>query len=200
VQNLQVSLKKLKLEYVDLFLIHFPTPFEAPGELEKVWQGLEEAKDKGLAKSIGVSNFRLRDFERVLKIAKYKPVVNQIEFHPYVYKQLLPLIKLQEEHGIRTESFGGLSPITKVAHGPVTPVIKSIAQRIGDGATEGQILLKWLEAKGIIAVTTTKTTERLQEYLATYKLPDLTPEDIAAIDEAGAKLHSRHFARHMEEL
>ncbi|KZP01250.1 Aldo/keto reductase [Calocera viscosa TUFC12733] len=197
-QSIKGSLAKLKLDYVDLFLIHSPTGFEAPGRLEEVWQGLEEVKDKGLAKSIGVSNFRIKDFHRVLKIAKYKPVVNQIEFHPYVYKQLLPLLKFQEEHGILTESFGGLTPVTKKPDGPLSPVLKELAKKIG--GTEVQVLLKWQEQKGIVDVTTTTKVERLNEYLGAYSLPNLSDADIKAIDDAGAKLHSRHFARHMDEL
>ncbi|EJT96802.1 Aldo/keto reductase [Dacryopinax primogenitus] len=197
-ESLKGSLKKLKTDYVDLFLIHSPTGFEAPGRLEEVWKGMEEVKDAGLAKSIGVSNFRIKDFERVLKIAKYKPVVNQIELHPYVYKQLLPLLKFQSEHGILTESFGGLTPVTKKTDGPVTPVLSELANKLG--GTETQVLMKWLEQKGIIAVTTTRTAARLQEYLDVYKLPNLSEADIKAIDDAGAKLHSRHFARHMDEL
>ncbi|KZT52047.1 Aldo/keto reductase, partial [Calocera cornea HHB12733] len=190
-ESIKGSLAKLKLSYVDLFLIHSPTGFEAPGRLEEVWKGLEEVKDLGLTKSIGVSNFRIKDFDRVLKIAKYKPVVNQIEFHPYVYKQLLPLLKLQEQHGILTESFGGLTPITKRPEGPLTPVLDEIAKKIG--GTPGQVLLKWQEQKGIIDVTTTTKEERLKEYLGAYSLPNLSEADITAIDTAGAKLHSRHF-------
>jgi len=200
VQSIKTSLAKLKLEYVDLFLIHFPTAFQDPGRLEEVWKGFEEIKDKGLAKSIGVSNFRPKDLERVLKIAKHKPVVNQIEFHPYVYKQLQPLLDLQKKEGIVTESFGGFTPLFRHKDGPVTGVLASIAKRIGSGATEGQILLKWLEAKEVVAVTTTSKKERLKEYIAAYELPALTTADVEAIDAAGAKVHSRHFAKHMDEL
>jgi len=168
--------------------------------MEEVWKGFEEIKDLGLAKSIGVSNFRPKDLQRVLKIAKYKPVVNQIEFHPYVYKQLTPLLELQKKEGIITESFGGFSPLFRNKDGPVNGVLGSIAKRYGSGATEGQILLKWLEAKGVVAVTTTSKKERLKELLAAYELPPLSAADVEEIDKAGAQVHSRHFARHMDEL
>jgi len=95
-------------------------------------------------------------------------------------------------------SYGGLSPITRRASGPLLPVLKEIGQRLG--ATEVQVLMKWLEEKEVVAVTTTSKEQRLQEYLGAYTLPSLSEEDVRAIDEAGAKLHSRHFASHMEEL
>ncbi|KZT52046.1 Aldo/keto reductase [Calocera cornea HHB12733] len=197
-ESLKGSLEKLKLTYVNLFLIHSPISFEAPGQLEEVWKEMEAVKDAGLVRSIGVSNFRIRDLERVLRVAKYKPVVNQIEFHPYVQKQLLPLLKLQEENSILTESFGGMIPITLKADGPVTPVLQEIAKKIG--GTEGQVLLKWQEQKGIVDVTTTTKDERLKEYLGAYFLRKLSDVDMKAIDDAGAKLHFRRYARHMEEL
>jgi len=70
--------------------MHMPTVFDKPGQLEQVWKGMDQAQDEGLARSIGLSNFRIKDFERALTMAKRKPVVNQIEFHPSVQQQLLP--------------------------------------------------------------------------------------------------------------
>jgi len=79
-------------------------------------------------------------------------------FHPYVQQQqLLPLIKLQQEHGIRTMSYGGLSPIPRRASGSLLPVLKEVAQRLG--ATEAQVLMKWLEQKEVVAVTCKSTND-----------------------------------------
>lgn len=83
------SLKKLGLAHVDLYLIHWPQDFPKPGypTIEQAWKQLEAIKDSGRAKSIGVSNFRVRDLEKILAMSdlKHKPVVNQIEFHPFMY-------------------------------------------------------------------------------------------------------------------
>ncbi|BGP37951.1 hypothetical protein JCM10450v2_001888 [Rhodotorula kratochvilovae] len=88
--SFEQSLKKLGLDHVDLYLIHWPYDFPKPGypTLEKAWKQLEAIKDSGKAKSIGVSNYRLRDLEKLLAIPdlKHKPVVNQIEFHPFMYE------------------------------------------------------------------------------------------------------------------
>ncbi|KZP01241.1 Aldo/keto reductase [Calocera viscosa TUFC12733] len=193
--SLKGSLKKLQLQYVDLWLVHSPIPFEAAGVLEEVWRGMEACKELGLAKSIGVSNFRPKDLERVLAVAKEKPVVNQIEFHPYVQKQLTPLLALMKQHGILVESFGGLIPLTRATSGPVTPLLQSLAKKYGK--TETQVLMGWLRAKGGVAVTTTSKEERLREYLGAFDVA-LTPEEVAEIDQAGAGLHFRHFQKHME--
>ncbi|EJT96828.1 Aldo/keto reductase, partial [Dacryopinax primogenitus] len=196
--SLKGSLKKLQVEYVDLWLVHSPIPFEKAGELEAVWKGMEQCKSEGLARSIGVSNFRPKDLERVLKVARDVPVVNQIEFHPYVQKQLTPLLALMKQHGILVESFGGLVPITRVSSGPITPILSRLAQKYSK--TEGQVLMRWLEAKGGISVTTTTKEERLKEYLAAYEGGELTSEEVAEIDEAGEKLHFRHFQKHMNDF
>ncbi|EJT96808.1 oxidoreductase [Dacryopinax primogenitus] len=194
--NLKGSLTKLKMDYVDLFLLHAAIKFDKPGQLEDVWKQMEAVKDMGLGRSIGVSNFQAGELERILKVARYKPVVNQLEFHPYAYAQLRPVLKLQEEHGILTESYGGLTPLTKKTDGPVNAVLVELAAKIG--GTQTQVLMKWLDQKGIIAVTTTSKEERLKEYVDVYSLPNLTQEDIQAIEEAGAKLQYSRLALYLE--
>ena len=74
------------MDYVDLYLIH--NPFFPPESLslEEAWRQMEDVKAKGLAKEIGISNFEPVDVEKVLKIAKVKPALNQIELHPYLWK------------------------------------------------------------------------------------------------------------------
>jgi len=197
--SLRASLGRLQLEYVDLWLIHAPIPFEEEEILEDVWRGMEACKAEGLARSIGVSNFRPQDLERVLKIAKDVPVVNQIEFHPYVQKQLAPLLALMKENSILIESYGGLMPLTRVVDGPVTPILSRLATKYGK--TEGQIMKRWVEAKEVVAATTTTKGEgRLAEYLAAYDVDGLTEEEVTEIDKAGEQLHFRHFQQHMDDL
>ena len=76
--SLLESLKKLGLAYVDLFLIHDPTPHQKEGRLKEIWTQMEQVKDEGLARSIGVSNFRVSDLEEILPGAKIIPSVNQV--------------------------------------------------------------------------------------------------------------------------
>ncbi|EIW60362.1 Aldo/keto reductase [Trametes versicolor FP-101664 SS1] len=195
------SLKKLRLDYVDLFLIHMPTHHE--GKLKSVWKQFEEIQKEGLAKSIGVSNFRVKDLEQVLESATVIPAVNQIEFHPYVYKAALPVLALQKKHNIVTESYGGLTPIVRNKGGPVDPVLATIRARLekdtGKNVTEGQVLGLWLRAQGVVEVTTSTKEERVKEYVSTQSLPDITPEEVEAISEAGSKLHHRAFCQFFDE-
>ena len=117
------SLKKLKLDYVDLFLIHMP--IQHPGRLPQVWREFEALQKEGLAKSIGVSNFRVKDFEQLMEGATVTPAVNQvcqpsvrqrsaltgraqIEYHPYVYKWSEDVMEYHKKHGIVTEAYSSL--------------------------------------------------------------------------------------------
>ncbi|KAI0957724.1 hypothetical protein AcW1_006024 [Taiwanofungus camphoratus] len=199
--TLATSLKKLKLQYVDLFLIH--TPEQHQGNLKSVWKQVEELQKEGLAKSIGVSNFRVQDLEEILDGASVVPAVNQIEYHPYVFKADQPVIEYMKKKNIVPTSYGGLTPIVRFKGGPVDPVLASIASRVGTTAgqsvSEGQVLQLWLRAKGIPAITTSSKEERIKEYLATETLPGLTPAEVQAIDEAGSKAHHRVFSKFWDE-
>ncbi|KAG7447975.1 Aldo/keto reductase [Guyanagaster necrorhizus] len=189
--TLVISLKKLGLEYVDLFLIHDPT--SAKGDLKGWWKQMEEVKKEGLTKSIGVSNFRVQDLKEVVQVATVIPAVNQ--FHPYVFKAAEPIYSYALEHKILIASYGGLVPIVRAPGGPLDPVVGRIAERLK--ISPGQVYTKWLIQKGILVVTTSSKPARIVETLKTPDVADLTSEDIAAIQDAGAKLHKRIFMRHV---
>ncbi|KIJ64414.1 hypothetical protein HYDPIDRAFT_132250 [Hydnomerulius pinastri MD-312] len=178
----QVSLDNLALSYVDLYLIHNPSLL---GDLESVWRGFESLKKDGLAKSIGVSNFSVGDLQQLLRKAYEKPVVNQIQLHPYNYAQQKDLLSYCAKQGIIVEAYGSLNSITRNSGGPVDAVVNAAAKRIN--ATPNQVIFAWVRSKGATLVTTSRSKERLQEYLAVEDLPPLTPEEITAIDEAGAR-------------
>ncbi|KAI9511127.1 Aldo/keto reductase [Russula earlei] len=192
------SLAKLRLDYVDLFLIHTPRHYyKHPGGLKAVWKDMETVTKERLTRSIGVSNFRPPELREILDDAEILPSVNQIEFHPYIYKDVLPTLELQKKYGIVTASYGGLSPIFRVRDGPLEPVLASIAKRLSDTTgrpfNEAQVLFLWQREKGVVIVTTTKQESRSTEYLDTLNAPTLTEIEIALIDEAGAKEHHRFF-------
>lgn len=90
----------------DLYLIHNPM-IGNEDRMVPTWKVMEAMKDEGKLKSIGVSNFRPQDFEKLLKVCKYKPVINQLEFHPMVLKHIEPVLAIHKEHGIVTESVSG---------------------------------------------------------------------------------------------
>ncbi|CCM00716.1 uncharacterized protein FIBRA_02756 [Fibroporia radiculosa] len=197
---LVTSLEKLRLGFVDLFLIHFPIEHEQP--LSAIWKQFEDVQKEGLTRSIGVSNFRIQDFEAILDKANVIPAVNQIEYHPYVFNANQSVMKYMKEKNILPASYGGLSPVIRFRGGTLDPVLISVAGRVsktaGQTVTEGQVLQLWLKAKQIPVITTTSKAERVQEYLAAEALPDLTLEEVSAIDEAGTKVHHRYFAKYWD--
>ncbi|KII88417.1 hypothetical protein PLICRDRAFT_54254 [Plicaturopsis crispa FD-325 SS-3] len=194
--QLEESLKKLKVSYVDLFLVHSPTHHP---DLVGVWKQVEEVQKAGLAKSIGVSNFKVEHLKQVIEGGSIVPAVNQIEYHPYVFKAAEPILQFHKEHNIVTASYGGLTPIVRAPDGPLTPVVESIRQRLekahGKPVSAGQVLTKWLQQKDIVVVTTSSKVERLQEYLAVPSLPALLPEEVQAIETTGSTFHKRIYMR-----
>ncbi|KAI0674234.1 Aldo/keto reductase [Trametes maxima] len=180
--SIQNSLKYLGVDYVDLYLIHHPRL--ATPDIPTAWARLEKIKQDGLAKSIGVSNFGVRDLQILVNSAKIKPAANQILLHPYVHAQQLPIVEFGKAHGIVSEAYSVLIPLTHQKGGPVDKPLNAIASRLN--AKPEQVLLAWAKAKGVVVVTSSTKKERLEGYLDAGDL-ELTVADIAAIDAAGAK-------------
>lgn len=194
---LEESLGKLRVDYVDLYLVHHA--LSHVGRLKDIWIGMEEARNAGLTKSIGVSNFTSDHLTEILEVATIPPAINQLEVHPYVWKALQPTLSLHQKYSIVTSSYGGLSPLVRGRGGPLDPVVESIRTRLararGSAVSEGQVLHKYFQQKGILVVTTSTKVERILEYLDTENVPELTPDEIEDIEAAGAKLHKRFFPR-----
>jgi len=183
-EGVRTSLSKLNVTFVDLYLIH--DTFIVPnGDIEHTWSQFESIQKEGLVKSIGVSNFSAADLERIVRSGHVLPSVNQIRLHPYIWTFYKDLLEYSAKHNIVIEAYGSLAPITQFPGGVLDPVLDKLAKRIG--GTSAQVIFKWVLAKGAVVVTTSTRRERLEEYLATPSLPDLTPEEVAEIDAAGAK-------------
>lgn len=175
------SLERLQTSSVDLYLIHGP---RALGDtISNSWKQFEAVAREGLARSIGVSNFTKPDLEELMSSAKIVPAVNQVQLNPYTLAQQQPVLDFCKKHGIVTEAYSPLAPITRYPGGPVDEPVRKAAKRLN--ATPVQVLLAWVRSKGAVVVTTSSKTERLQEYLGAGDLPPLNEEEIAAIDEAG---------------
>ncbi|KAJ3517443.1 hypothetical protein NLJ89_g505 [Agrocybe chaxingu] len=193
------SLRKLGLKYIDLYLIHNPRGVEN-GDLEGTWRKFEKFQEEGLAKSIGVSNFAVEDLQKVLKTARVKPAVNQIHLHPYNVSENKELLEYHAKHGIVTEAneVSTHPPNLGLSRGhpggPVDVPVKKAAERLG--ITPTQVVFLWVRAKGAVIVTTSSSKEHLLEYLAVGDLPDLTEEEVAAIDAAGANGPPSFLTRH----
>ncbi|RVD80663.1 uncharacterized protein DFL_008557 [Arthrobotrys flagrans] len=189
-QALSASLKKLGVDYVDLYLIHAPfwDEKEKGITIEEAWRELEGLYDKGLVKAIGVSNFGVEDLERIKKVARVPPAVNQIEYHPYL--QNPELKEYHNKHGIVTAVYGPLIPITKATPGPLDGVIEELSKKYNKSAT--QILLRWAIDDGNVVITTSSKEWRIKEALAVteFKLDD---EDVERVRTVGKEKRHRVF-------
>ncbi|KAM0749928.1 NADP-dependent D-sorbitol-6-phosphate dehydrogenase [Meredithblackwellia eburnea MCA 4105] len=196
------QLKKIGVSYVDLYLIHSPLNFGTPGypTYEEAWKELEKLKDEGLIKSLGVSNFAVSDIQKILAVAKHRPTVNQIEFHPYLYKETERLYNFLKEEKIAIAAYAPSLPVTHATGGPIDPVLEKVAaaasEREGKKVEPGQVLLKLASEMGAIVVTTTSKEFRMKEQLAAGAIM-LTDAEIAELKEAGDKLAKRNYMPHM---
>ena len=186
----------------DLYLIHNPF-VPPPGQLKAFWKVLEDLKDEGKLKSIGVSNFRPQDLEEILDGAKHKPVVNQVEFHPYTLVHLEPVLAIHAKHGILTTSYGPLTPVLRhPTGGPLKPVLERIALRLtekyGEKIDASVVLLLWTKAQGVVAVTTSANEERIKGLAEVYKSDwELEKDEVEEITKIGKTIHYRHYVSRM---
>ena len=151
-EAIEESLRKLQLSYIDLYLIHSPEPGEQ--SFIEAWKQMEAAVDAGKVRSIGVSNFDVDHLDALLKVARIKPVVNQIESHPFFAHE-----KLREEtlkRGIHIEAY---SPMAQGA-ALDREEIKAIATK--HGKTPAQVLLRWGIQVGNIVLPKSLTKHRIE--------------------------------------
>ncbi len=172
------SLARLKLDFVDLYLIHWPLP-RGEAYLD-TWRALIRLRDEGRAKSIGVSNFKIPHLRRLMDESGVAPVLNQIELHPRFQQK--ELRAFHAEHGIATESW---SPLGKGAL-----MADETLARIGRkyGKTPAQVILRWHLDNGLIAIPKSATPSRIRENIDVFDFT-LAADDMSALagfdDKAG---------------
>ncbi len=150
VGELEASLERLKVEYVDLYLVHWPQ-----GGPTWAWAGMERAHSLGFARSIGVSNFSVADLEHVGAVATTAPVVNQINLNPFSYRK-----ELIEEGRRRDLVMEAYSPLGTGRH-LSNPRVKAIARRIE--RTPSQVLIRWGLQHDFVVLAKSTHRERIAE-------------------------------------
>ncbi|KAI1299534.1 NADP-dependent oxidoreductase domain-containing protein [Xylaria venustula] len=180
---LNTSLSKLGLDYVDLYLVHVPFSAGSPEGLQKIWTQMEAVQAAGKTRSIGVSNFEVEDFEIILKTAKVVPAINQIEFHPY--QQQRDVVDYCRKKGIALSAYSPLSALTVARPGPVDGVYAELAGKYG--VSEGDIALRWVLDQDIVAITTSKSEDRLKGYLKNVLGFKLEAQEVAKISSLGSQ-------------
>ena len=175
------SLERLGLDFVDLYLIHWPVP-----TLNGViWRGLESVRERGLAREIGVSNFGRDRLETLLEGASHRPAVNQVQFSPFEFRRGLLDYCLEQDI-----AFEAYSPLAR-GRGPSNPTIAGIAERLG--RTPAQVMLRWAVQHGAIVIPKSSNEERIRSnaQIFDFELGDADMRELDALDRTGGTDRAR---------
>ena len=181
------SLERLKLDYVDLYLIHWPVP----GCYLSTWKELEKIQQSGRALSIGVSNFEIRHLEELAKISNVVPAVNQIECHPLCYPK--ELIDYCQSRGIQIQAY---SPLARGAY-----LDNDVMCVLGTkyGRTPAQIGLRWAVQKGISVIPKSSHPDRIQSNSQIFDFT-IEQEDMDILDTLNQDFHSSHIPEDLRDV
>jgi amidase len=187
---LEKTLQDLGLEYLDLYLMHWPVAFQ-PGKgreivIEKVdiletWWAMEELVREGLVRQIGISNFNQPQVERLLEYSSIPPSVHEFESHPYLSQS--EFVKWNLQHGLRVIAFSPLGNMNLIYKSSKLPLLEdeflsSIAHK--KGITVAQLVLAWSMHRGVIVIPKSEHEERVVENLEAQRVV-LTEDEVASI-------------------
>ncbi|KAL4112953.1 hypothetical protein QTP88_016665 [Uroleucon formosanum] len=215
-EALKNTLNDLCLSYVDLYLIHWPfgtseepNATDSEGRLLgsgisylETWKALESCVQKGLTKSIGVSNFNIKQLKDILEIASIKPVVNQVECHPYLTQNKMK--EFCESNGILLIGYAPLGSAKRSWAEPEDiailddPIVKQIADKYKK--TIAQILIKFQIQRGVIVIPKSSNSERQKENFDIWDF-ELTTQDIDLLESLNknARYFEFNSAKHLKD-
>lgn len=173
------SLKRLDMDYIDLYLVHWPNP----SKTQATWQAMEALHAKGKIRYLGLSNFRQSDIEQLMSFAKVKPVYNQLELHPYLTQQAL--CDVCDKYDIFVSCWSPLgsgtwSGIPNSEKPIADPVIVKLAEKYG--VSVGQIILKWDLQQGRIAIPKAESEKNIKANLDLNSF-ELSADELSAINQ-----------------
>lgn len=184
------SMQRLGLDTLDLYLIHWPCPAKN-GLFKDTWRAFTELQKQGRIRSIGVSNFRLQDLDELMSSSESKPVINQIELHPYFTQKELRAKGAQ--HDILTEAWGPLGQ----GRGILEDAALADIARAHD-ASPGQVVLAWHRQIGNVVIPKSVTPSRIVENFQSLEL-ELTQEELMRISSLDKRAEGRGGG-HPDEL
>ena len=170
------SRQELGLDYVDLYLIHWPVPRLR----HESWKALLRLREEGRVRSIGVSNYTIRHLQELLPATPLPPSVNQVEFHPFLYQR--ELLEFGQSHGIQLEAYSPLARGRRLKD----PVLLEIAARTA--RTPAQVLIRWSLQHGLVVIPKSVRPERIRENAAVFDF-ELKPKDMERLDSLDERSH-----------
>ncbi|MED1923412.1 aldo/keto reductase [Bacillus velezensis] len=169
------SLEKLGLDYLDLYLIHWPVE----GKYIDAWRVLETLYRDGRIKAIGVSNFQIHHLKHLMKETEIKPMINQVEYHPRLTQK--ELLAFCTEQDIQLEAWSPLMQGQLLDH----PVLQEIAEKYGKSAA--QVILRWDLQNGVITIPKSTKKHRIEENANVFDF-ELSADDMKRIDDLNENL------------
>jgi diketogulonate reductase-like aldo/keto reductase len=171
--ELERSLERLGLDYVDLYLIHWPMPVLRT----RYWRQFESLQEQGLTREIGVSNYSRNHLEALRRRGLRTPAVNQVRFNPLHYRPRL--LEYCDEHGIVLEAYSPLDQGRGLEH----PTIRDVAERLG--RTPAQIMIRWAIQRNTVAIPKSSREERIRSNAQVFDF-ELGADDMRLLDALGA--------------
>lgn len=206
--SINSSLQKLKMDYIDLFLVHWPIAAESDSNHmpaigsdgkyiikkdltenpEPTWRAMEELQRSGKARAIGVSNWTVEGLKKLMSYAEIKPVLNQIEIHPFLPNT--ELVNFCQEHDIMPAAYSPLGSQNQV---PSTgeqvrtnSTLNEVAKRSGHDLA--QVLLAWGLQRGYVVLPKSSTPKRIE---SNWQIPELSKDDFDAVEAVASGRHTR---------
>jgi diketogulonate reductase-like aldo/keto reductase len=167
------SLDKLALEYLDLYLIHWPG--EGPEKRHDSWRAMCEVQKQGRVKAIGVSNFTVRHLEQLMEVSDVTPAVNQIEFHPFIYNEQKRLLEFCHDKAVVFEAY---SPL---AQGHLNDDLLTLIGK-KHGKSSSQVMLRWAVQKGTVPLPRSSNPSHIKQNLDIFDF-ELSDSEIGKIDD-----------------
>jgi diketogulonate reductase-like aldo/keto reductase len=167
-REIAASLRRLGFDYVDLYLIHWPTD-----EPTRFWDAFERFAEKGLARAIGISNYGVAQVAELMQHADVPPTVNQVEFNPFVYRRRL--LEACRDAGIVVEAYSPLNQGYDLEHRRIVAVAEK------HGRTPAQVALRWAIQRGTVVIPKSRNRDRIQSNAEVFDFT-LDDEDMAGLD------------------
>ena len=174
------SLKLLGLDYLDFYLIHWPAPKRGLLYVDS-WKAMEKLKNEGLVRSIGVCNFHPHHVDEILKVAEHKPVLNQVELHPWLTQD--KVLEYDNSHSILTQAWSPLARGKILEEDMLAELAKS------HGKSVAQIVLRWHIQRGIAVIPKSNSMERITENMNVFDF-ELSEQEIASISSLNSNFRT----------